>query len=482
MSVRDDGCLPGRIRGLVEGRLTVAEQAGLEVHLDSCADCRAELDRLVVSDPLLDAAPRGFETCPSAPAGRAAAANVRLDFLSPTDWPDSLGRLGTYEVTGVLGRGGMGLVLKAHDPALGRPVAIKVMADSLAGCAASRRRFLREARAAAAVVHGNVAAVHGVGERVGQPYIVMEYVAGRSLQDRLDRVGPPSVPAVVRIAMQAARGLAAAHSQGLVHRDVKPANILLENGVERVKLVDFGLARAADDASLTHSGVVAGTPLYMSPEQARGEAVDARSDLFSLGCTIYAMCAGHPPFRADSPLAVLRRITDEQPRPLREVNPEVPAWLEEVVGRLLAKDPADRPDSAADVADHLTTCLAHLERPLDVPPPTGLDRAKAKPAPSAPRRRRAIAISAAAIGLAGALVLAGAWGAWRGTRDRAPHGGGRPDARSVAADADANDAAVDGDGEALDARIRANSQRARALIEEIRSEGQAPGPRPGALD
>ena len=411
MRARDEGCVPGRLRGLVAGRLTPPEQAALELHLGECAACREALDRDVDSDPLLDAAPRGAETCPGAPDGRAGAAGGPLEFLAPSDWPESLGRLGTYEVTGVLGRGGMGLVLKAQDPALGRAVAIKVMADSLAGCAASRRRFLREARAAAAVVHGNVAAVHGVGERAGLPYIVMEYVAGQSLQERLDRAGPTSVPAALRIAVQAARGLAAAHAQGLVHRDVKPANILLENGVERVKLVDFGLARAADDASLTRSGVVAGTPLYMSPEQARGHAVDARSDLFSLGCTLYAMCAGHPPFRADSALAVLRRVTDEEPRPLRQINAEVPAWLEEIVGGLMAKDPGARPRSAADLADHLSACLAHLEQPLDAPLPDGLGRAEEPPpASSGPRRRRAVATSAAAIGLAGVLVLAGPGG------------------------------------------------------------------------
>ena len=178
----------------------------------------------------------------------------------------------------------------------------------------------------------------------------MEYVPGRSLQDRLDRRGPLSLQEVLRIGMQTAAGLAAAHAQGLVHRDIKPANILLENGVERVRLTDFGLARAAADAGLTHSGMVAGTPHYMAPEQARGETVDHRADLFSLGSTLYAMCAGHPPFRAESPLAVLRRVCDDQPRPLRELNPEVPAWLEAIIARaLMAKDPARRFQTAIEV-------------------------------------------------------------------------------------------------------------------------------------
>ena len=242
----------------------------------------------------------------------------------------------------MLGRGGFGVVLKAYDPALSRIVAIKVLASQLAASAAARSRFAREARAAAAVVHENVVAIHAVDSWNGLPYLVMPCIAGRSLQERVDRDGPLAVKEVLRIGMQTALGLAAAHDQGLVHRDVKPSNILLENGVERVKLSDFGLARAVDDASLTQSGVVAGTPQYMSPEQARGEAVDHRSDLFSLGSVLYFMCAGHPPFRADSTPAVLRRVCDDRPRPLREVNPDVPDWLAEIVDRLHAKEPAGR--------------------------------------------------------------------------------------------------------------------------------------------
>ena len=166
----------------------------------------------------------------------------------------------------------MGVVFKAYDPALRRNVAIKVLSASLASCGAARRRFLREARAAAAVVHEHVVSVFAVVETVKLPFLVMEYVPGRSLQDRVDKSGPLSLTEVLRIGMQTAAGLAAAHAQGLVHRDVKPANILLENGVERVRLSDFGLARAAADAGVTQSGVVAGTPHYMAPEQARGEA------------------------------------------------------------------------------------------------------------------------------------------------------------------------------------------------------------------
>jgi serine/threonine-protein kinase len=303
---------------------------------------------------------------------QAPAATESLDFLAPSDWPDSLGRLGTYEIRGVLGRGGMGVVLKAFDPALSRNVAIKVLSASLATCGAARRRFLREAKAAAAVVHEHVVSVFAVIESAGLPFLVMEYVPGRSLQDRLDRSGPLSLAEVLRIGMQTAAGLAAAHAQGLVHRDVKPANILLEDSVERVRLTDFGLARAAADAGMTHSGVVAGTPHYMAPEQASGQTTDHRADLFSLGSTLYAMCAGHPPFRAETPLAVLRRVCDDEPRPLREVNPEVPPWLEVIVSRLIAKDPARRYQAATEVAELLERCLAHVQQPLSVALPSGL--------------------------------------------------------------------------------------------------------------
>src|SRR5215217_1508746 len=169
--------------------------------------------------------------------------------------------------------------------------------------------------------------------------------------------------------MQIAAGLAAAHKQGIVHRDIKPANILLENGVERVKITDFGLARAVDDASVTQSGVIAGTPMYMSPEQARGEAVDPRSDLFSLGSVLYAMCTGHAPFRASGTMAVLKRVCEETPAPVRDANPHVPDWLAAIIEKLHAKDPARRYQTAAEVADLLGRHLAYVQHPSVAPLP-----------------------------------------------------------------------------------------------------------------
>jgi serine/threonine protein kinase len=196
----------------------------------------------------------------------------------------------------------------------------------------------------------------------------MPYVRGESLQKRLDRTGPLDVQEILRIGHQAAAGLAAAHAQGLVHRDIKPANILLEEGVERLQITDFGLARTVDDASETRTGLIAGTPQYMSPEQARGDAMDARSDLFSLGSVFYQMCTGRLPFRAETPYGILRRITDTEPRPIREISPEVPEWLTAIVATLHAKEPAER-HSAAELAEWLRDCLAHLQRPTAIPLP-----------------------------------------------------------------------------------------------------------------
>jgi len=263
----------------------------------------------------------------------------------------------------------MGIVLKGWDASLRRIVAIKVLAPHLATSSAARRRFVREAHAAAAVAHEHVVPIFAVAAGHDPPFLVMQFVEGRTLQQRLDADGPTGVRETLRIGLQAAHGLAAAHRQGIIHRDIKPANILLENGVERVRITDFGLARAVDDASLTQSGVVAGTPLFMAPEQAEGRALDHRADLFSLGSVLYAMCTGRPPFRSSTLMGVIRRVCDEQPRPIRELNPDIPDWLCGIIGKLLAKRPDDRFASATEVADLLTGCLAHMQHPLTVPLP-----------------------------------------------------------------------------------------------------------------
>ncbi len=331
-----------------------------------------------------------------------------LPFLAPPAKPGHLGRLAHYEVQEVLGRGGFGIVLRAFDEKLHRAVAIKVLAPAYATVGSARERFIREARAAAAVKNEHVVAIYNVQDEAQPPYLVMELIDGMTLQDKLDKRGPLAVKEILRIGMQTAEGLAAAHRQGLVHRDIKPANILLENGVERVKLTDFGLARAVDDASVSQSGTVAGTPMYMSPEQAEGLAVDPRSDLFSLGSVLYAMCTGHPPFRASGTHAVLKRVIEETPRPIPEVNPEIPAWLCDLIARLHAKKPAGRFQTASEVADLLGQHLAHPQQPGQVPKPPPVGQPDSPP--TTPSKRRRLWLSAAALV---SLALLGIWfGPW----------------------------------------------------------------------
>jgi hypothetical protein len=393
------------------------QRARCERHLEACPACQARLDRVgqgtdalrtlvrEVGDPaappdpgLSDFLDRMREVV--SPLASVPADPADLHFLRPSGRPGVLGTLGGYQVQEVVGRGGMGIVLKAFDPALDRLVAIKVLSPALAASPTARRRFTREAQAAAAVSHNHVVTVHGVGEAEGLPYLVMQYVAGESLQARLDRTGPLHVTEVVRIGYEAASGLAAAHARGLVHRDIKPANLLLEGGAAKVKLTDFGLARAVDEVGLTQQGVVAGTPEYMAPEQARAEPVDHRADLFSLGSVLYACGSGVPPFRGPSTVAILHQVSEEVPTPLRLVNPDVPSWLEALVDRLLAKDPRDRIQSAGEVAGLLEGYLAHLHQPSLVPAP-------ALPAPPAASRPRACPLLWHVLGLAlGALLVA----------------------------------------------------------------------------
>jgi serine/threonine protein kinase len=424
-------CSQETLERFLDAAATPEEELRITVHLDECPACREALSRSAagdlewedvkvwLTDDELDHAADS-----SRPGGSLDTFDRRhpdetalvLSSLAPTDDPHSLGRLGTYEIVGVVGRGGFGVVLKAQDRALNRFVAIKVLAPHLAASASARRRFAREAQAAAAVVHENVVAIHAVAEREGLPYLVMEYVRGESLQRRIDRVGPFGTAEILRVGHQVAAGLAAAHAQGLVHRDVKPANILLEEGVERLKLTDFGLARAADDASLTRTGAVSGTPQYMSPEQARGESIDARSDLFSLGSSLYAMAAGRPPFRAETSLAVLRRITDEPARPLHEIVPEIPDWLAALIGKLHAKEAGARFDSAADVAGAFGECLAHLQDPAKTPLPDEVARLVVRPKRRfLDRKQRLALIGGSTLLMVGGAIAFAAVAAFRGS-------------------------------------------------------------------
>jgi formylglycine-generating enzyme required for sulfatase activity/tRNA A-37 threonylcarbamoyl transferase component Bud32 len=336
--------------------------------LDAACAGNAELRRGVETLLRLHAESHGFLDVPvleqlsAAPAEPENAA-PDLSFLAPSSEPGSLGRLDHYEILEVIGRGGTGVVLRARDTKLLRIVALKVLAAALAVSGTARQRFVREARAAAAVRDDHVIDIHAVRDDAPMPYLVMEYIDGCNLDTLLRKGGPLEVKEILRIGIQVARGLAAAHQHGLIHRDVKPANILLENGVQRVKLTDFGLARAAADASLTQTGFIAGTPLYMAPEQAAGEPIDARADLFSLGSVLYALCTGKAAFRAETTVAVIKRVCEETPRPIREINPDIPESLCRVIERLHAKKPAERPASASEVAELLTGLLADVSEP-----------------------------------------------------------------------------------------------------------------------
>jgi hypothetical protein len=334
------------------------------------------------------------------PAVDAGGQQGPYPFLAPPQAADELGRLGPYRVLQVLGAGGMGVVFVAEDPALRRLVALKAMLPGVAAGQAARRRFLREARTAAALEHDHVVPIYQVGEDRGTPYLAMQLLKGESLASRAQREGrlPPSE--VLRIGCQTARGLAAAHEHGLIHRDIKPGNLWLEEGTGRVKILDFGLARAAADGpDVTVSGAVVGTPAYMAPEQARGDPVDARCDLFSLGCVLYRLATGQPAFRGRGVGPTLVAVLSENPTPVGQLCPDLPAPLADLIMRLLAKDPDRRPATARAVAETLEA----IARPAGGGEPTVT---MAVPSARAGGRRRRIAALAA-----GFLVTLGL-GAW----------------------------------------------------------------------
>ncbi len=368
------------------GAMSDHEERDFIRHLDSCESCRNELEHSAADESHWQEAAdllanrssfaREIPTEPHQEHGLPHAVKQVLNALAPTDDTKSLGRIGNYEIMGVVGSGAMGVVLKAEDRALDRIVALKVMNPVLASCGTARQRFAREAKAAAAVLHPNVISIHGVSATEALPYLVMPYVKGMSLQKRVKAQGPLPLPEILRIGSQIAAGLSAAHRQGLIHRDIKPSNIMLDEGVDTAVITDFGLARTIDDATMTRTGVITGTPEYMSPEQARGDAVDFKSDVFSLGSVLYTLCTGFAPFRALTPFGVLRRITDDQPRPVREVNSETPAWLCSIIAELHAKAPSERP-TAEKANSLLERSLAHVYQPDQIPLPEELTEPQA---------------------------------------------------------------------------------------------------------
>jgi urea transport system substrate-binding protein len=296
---------------------------------------------------------------------------------------DPPGQLGGFHIVRELGRGGMGVVYEAEDPNLHRRVALKVIHPER-GDPADRERFLREARAAAGLRHDHVVTVHQVGRDGDTAFLVMEHLEGETLEQRMARQPWLPVPEAVRIARQVAEGLAAAHARGLIHRDVKPANIWLEAPTGRVKLLDFGLARpVAGGPSLTSPGAAAGTPGYMAPEQIYGGPLDGRTDLYALGCVLYQMLWGLLPYQKADTSTLLGSVVSEDPPHLDAVAARLPAPLADLLRRLLARNPDDRPASATEVADRLREIEAGLAAPAAPEP---------KPAPASgphPRMRRA---------------------------------------------------------------------------------------------
>jgi predicted Ser/Thr protein kinase len=344
----------------------------------------------------------------SIPDPRATRSDARWKFLAPPQKAGELGRLGSYRVLKLLGQGGMGMVFQAEDVQLRRLTALKVMHPHIAVQEQARARFLREARAAAALKHDHVVTIYQVGEERGVPFLAMEFLAGKSLEEWLRPDRQASIQETITIAKQIARGLAAAHGVGLIHRDIKPANLWLEAPRGRVKILDFGLARPTTDEStaLTQDGALVGTPAFMAPEQARGEKLDPRCDLFSLGCVLYRMATGRLPFQGNTVYAALAAVASQTPPGVRTQNPAAPPRLEELINRLLAKSPDARPASAQAVVDE----LQQIERDLKLQPapaPTlaeaGATAARTQSAPWVVRRPSWIA---GFLGLV-ALVAAG---------------------------------------------------------------------------
>jgi serine/threonine-protein kinase len=337
---------------------------------------------------------------------------------------------GRYRLAEVIGRGGMATVYRASDPILDRAVAVKLLSAQLADRdPVSVARFENEARAAAALNHPSLVAVYDTGTEAGAPFIVMELVAGRSLDAILRDRGPLGPDHAARIAAQVADALAAAHAAAIIHRDIKPANVMITNGGD-VKVLDFGIARAVDGITLTQDAAIVGTAAYMAPERATGQPADARSDVYSLGCVLYALLTGHPPFTADHAAAMLHQHANAAPDPPNAANGQISPALNSIVMRMLAKAPADRPRSAAQVRDELAAVApvapsraalapeARTSTPLvESAGSTAPTRALRRAAQS-PRRWGALAALAGALAIGVLAVIAFAAG---GSPDRAPH-------------------------------------------------------------
>ncbi|MBM3957410.1 MAG: serine/threonine protein kinase, partial [Gemmatimonadetes bacterium] len=266
-------------------------------------------------------------------------------------------RIGRYRILQEIAAGAQGTVYRGFDPEGGRLVAVKVLHPTLTGDATYVERFHREASLAASIDHPNVIRIFEVGEDAGRHFMALEFLP-ESLSRLIESGGLPPERAAA-VAAEIGDGLGAAHARGIVHRDMKPQNVLVTpEGTPKV--TDFGIARAESMSTMTATGMMMGTPYYMSPEQARGERADARSDVYSLGCVVYQMLTGQVPFDAPTPLAVLRHHTDSQPRPVRELRSDVPRSLADVVRRSMERDPARRYANASEMAEAVRSAMPGL--------------------------------------------------------------------------------------------------------------------------
>jgi serine/threonine protein kinase len=289
------------------------------------------------------------------------SAPPQYDFLDPPGKEGEIGRLGPYRITGLLGKGGFGQVFVAEDARLKRRVALKVMTQKFAATPNSKKRFVEEARAMAAVHHDNVATIFEVGLRTGMPFIAMEMLKGKTLEGWTSEGRPFNTEQILQLGRDVACGLSAAHACGIVHRDIKPANIWIENS-GRAKILDFGLAIAGPDR-FSRRGTVMGTPGFLSPEQARNEPVDDRTDLYSLGVVLYQMSAGKLPLVSDSVTGQMIAIIAHRPQMLQSINSDIPKPLSDLVAKLLEKEPRDRIQSAVMLEKQIdeVTRLCHSD-------------------------------------------------------------------------------------------------------------------------
>ena len=347
----EDSLLQRRwIRALVDaGFLTPDAVAGLAAELERSGDDLTP-DLMAGSSPWnrrRSSSSGQFFSQDVASPGSAEGLDLAPEYRFLTDWS-------RYQVERLLGTGGMGTVYKAFDPTLGRYVALKFLHRNDDD---HTQRFLREARAQARIAHPHVCQVHEVGEVEGRPYIAMQFIDGRSLGELCDEL---TVETKVRLIRDVARAVHAAHRNGLIHRDLKPGNILLvrdESGELHPFVVDFGLAQEQDETALSRTGMISGTPAYISPEQAQGKPLDRRTDVYSLGVVLYELLAGFPPFKGSNLARILVQLVQEDAKPLRQYDPAIPEDLETLVAKCLEKDPARRYDSARDLAEDLDRFL-----------------------------------------------------------------------------------------------------------------------------